>query len=89
MAYTRLDQPLQIGGVYTQHWNNGQGSSNYLVTDIEDDQLIPFTHLRRLSDGWEMDVCGAGLYQTPHGVSLMWDYSTHGHWVPVPERCAQ
>lgn len=80
MAYTRLDQPLQIGGVYTQHWSNGRGSSNYLVTDIEDDQLIPFVHLQRLSDGWEMDVAGAGLYQTLHGVSLLWDYSVNGHW---------
>lgn len=87
MAYRRLDQPLQIGGVYTQYWNNGKGCSNYLVTDIVDDQLHPYHHLRRLSDGWEIDAFGAGLYLTPQGVSILWDYSIHGNW--KPKRCAQ
>ena len=79
MKYTRLDVGLRIGGVYTNRWGDGQ-SSDYVVTDIEDDQLLPSIHLRRLSDGWEMDVFGAGLYQTPQGISLQWDYSTHGHF---------
>lgn len=81
MKYTRLDVPLRIGGVYMQRWGDGQ-SSNYLVTDMEDDQILPAVHLRRLSDGWEMDVFGAGLYMTPQGVSLQWDCSKHGHFVP-------
>lgn len=81
MKYTRLDEPLRIGGVYVQRWGDGQ-SSNYLVTDMEDDLILPAVHLRRLSDGWEMDVFGAGLYMTPQGVSLQWDYSRHGHFVP-------
>lgn len=79
MKYRKLDQPLRIGGVYAQKWGDGQ-VSNYVVTDIEDDQILPFVHLRRLSDGWEMDVIGAGLYMTPHGISLQWEYEKNGHW---------
>ena len=79
MKFTRLDVGLRIGGVYTNRWGDGQ-SSDYVVTDIEDDQLLPSIHLRRLSDGWEMDVVGTGLYQTPQGVSLQWAYSKHGYF---------
>lgn len=86
MKYTRLDAPLRIGGVYANRWGDGQ-SSSYVVTDIESDQILPMVHLRRLSDGWEMDVFGAGLYQTPRGISLQWDYSKHGHF--VPDKCAE
>ena len=72
----RLNEPLHVGSIYTQH------GAQYLVMEHLDDCLFPAVHLRLLKDGWELDAVGAALYDTPLGVEIQWDYSLHGHFVP-------
>ena len=69
-------QPLHVGEVYVN------GSSLYRVESIDDECLRPSAHLRRLKDGWEIDVRGAALYRTDRGIELMWDWSKNGRFVP-------
>ncbi len=74
-----LNIPICIGAIYPN------GMSRYRVESRDDDCLRPSLHLRRLTDGWEIDVVGAALYLTDRGVELKWDYSKNGRFVTMDD----
>ena len=67
--YELLNMPIYVGETYQN------GMSLYRVEGREEDCLRPSLHLRRLKDGWEIDVVGAALYLTDRGVELKWEGS--------------
>ena len=71
--------PVYVGETYRN------GMSLYRVESRDDDCLRPSLHLRRLTDGWEIDVVGAALYLTDRGVQLLWDSSQNGHFVTMDD----
>ena len=77
--YELLNMPICVGVTYPN------GMSLYRVESRDDDCLRPSLHLRRLKDGWEIDVVGAALYLTDRGVELTWDYSKNGRFVPMDD----
>lgn len=80
--YELLGLPIHVGEVY----NNG--GSLYLVMSWDDDCITPTVHLRRITDGWELDARCPALYLTDRGMELIWAWSAHGHFVPMREGCA-
>lgn len=77
-TFELLPMPILLGEIYA----NGQ--SLYRVESRDDDCLRPRLHLRRLKDGWEIDVVGAAMYLVNgQHVELHWDYSKNGHFVPM------
>ncbi|VYU48305.1 Uncharacterised protein [uncultured Clostridium sp.] len=69
-------QPIHVGEVYANK------NLLYRVESIDGECLRPSAHLRRLADGWEVDVTGAALYRTDRGIELLWQSWKNGHFVP-------
>ena len=69
-------QPIHVGEGYANK------NRLYRVESIDGECLRPSAHLRRLADGWEVDVTGAALYRTDLGIELLWSYGKNGHFVP-------